>query len=160
LPWWRLGFAQWPVAARGSLLVVCVSLVALSLTSGFAQRFDLQTLQTLGWVRPIVGLMAVMGNAATLVATLIPPLWIYLILSVGTMLYLLLFGLGAFAYGHFSCLEFLLRSAVGGRRGPCSGTPRRGKARRFASAHRGRFVPRRLVGRRSVCRVGGAAGCR
>ena len=98
LPWWRLGFAQWPVAARGSLLVVCVSLVALSLTSGFAQRFDLQTLQTLGWVRPIVGLMAVMGNAATLVATLIPPLWIYLILSVGTMLYLLLFGLGAFAY--------------------------------------------------------------
>ena len=98
LPWWRRGFAQWPVVARSGLLVVCVSLAALSLTSGLAQRFDLQTLQTLGWVRLLVGLVAVMGNAATLVASLIPPLWIYLTLSVGTVLYLLLFGLGAFAY--------------------------------------------------------------
>ena len=40
----------------------------------------------------------VMGNAATLVASLIPPLWIYLTLGVGAVLYLLLFGLGAFAY--------------------------------------------------------------
>jgi len=95
LPWWRQGFAQWPFVARGGLLVVCVALAALSLTSGLAQRLDLQTL---GWVRLLVGLVAVMGNAATLVASLIPPLWIYLTLSVGTVLYLLLFGLGAFAY--------------------------------------------------------------
>jgi hypothetical protein len=34
----------------------------------------------------------------TVVARLVPPLWIYLALSVGALLYLLLFGLGAFAY--------------------------------------------------------------
>ena len=98
LPWWRRGFTQWPVAARAGLLVVCVSLAALSLTGGLAQRFDFQTLQTLFAARPVVGLITVMGNAATLVVSLIPPLWIYLTLSVGTVLYLLLFGLGAFAY--------------------------------------------------------------
>ena len=98
LPWWRMGFAQWPAAARGGLLVVCLSLAALSLTSGLAQRFDLQALQTWGFVRPFVGLLAVIGNSATLVASLIPPLWIYVTLSVGTGLYLLLFGIGAVAY--------------------------------------------------------------
>jgi hypothetical protein len=96
LPWWRRGFAQWPVAARIGFIVLCVLLVAaLSLTSGFAQQAGAQTFT---WARPLVGLMATIGGTATLVASLVPPLWIYLALSFGAFLYVLLFGLGAFAY--------------------------------------------------------------
>lgn len=96
LPWWRRGFGEWPMAARAGFVIVCALLVAgLSLTSGLAQQAGVQTLT---WVRPLVGLAATIGSTVTLVASLVPPLWIYLVLSVGALLYLLLFGLGAFAY--------------------------------------------------------------
>jgi hypothetical protein len=96
LPWWRRGFAQWPITARTGFVIVCVSLLAgLSLTSGFAQQVGAQNLT---WARPLIGLMATMGSTVTLVASLVPALWIYLALGVGALLYLLLFGLGAFAY--------------------------------------------------------------
>jgi hypothetical protein len=96
LPWWRRGFAHWPLAARAGFVIVCVSLVAgLSLTSGFAQQLGAQNLT---WAGPIVGLMATIGSTVTLFVSLVPPLWIYLALSVGVLLYVLLFGLGAFAY--------------------------------------------------------------
>lgn len=96
LPWWRRGFAQWPIAARTGFVVVCMLLVAgLSLTSGFAQQAGMQTLS---WAQPLVGLVVTIGSTATLVASLVPPLWIYLILSFGALLYLSLFGLGALAY--------------------------------------------------------------
>ena len=38
------------------------------------------------------------GSMAALVSRLVPPLWIYLALTVGALLYTALFGLGAFAY--------------------------------------------------------------
>ena len=96
LPWWRRGFAQWPIAARVGFVVICVLLVAgLSLTSGAAQQAGAQNL---AWAPSLVGLLATIGSAATLVMSLVPPIWIYLALGVGALLYLLLFGLGAFAY--------------------------------------------------------------
>jgi hypothetical protein len=96
LPWWRRGFAQWPIAARTGFVVLCMALVAgLSLTSGLAQQVGAQNLT---WTQPILGLMATIGSTVTLFASLVPPLWIYLALSLGALLYLLLFGLGAFAY--------------------------------------------------------------
>jgi hypothetical protein len=96
LPWWRRGFAQWPIAARVGLVVICVLLVAgLSLTSGAAQQAGAQNL---AWAPSLVGLLATIGSAATLVMSLVPPIWIYLALGIGALFYLLLFGLGAFAY--------------------------------------------------------------
>jgi hypothetical protein len=95
LPWWRRGFAQWPMAARAGFLIVCVLLAGLSLTSSVTQQVDIQSLI---WIRSLVGLITTMGGTATLVASLVPPLWIYVCLGVGALLYLLLFGLGACAY--------------------------------------------------------------
>jgi hypothetical protein len=95
LPWWRRGFAQWPIAARAGFVIVCVLLAGLSLTDSVTQQLDTQTLT---WIRPLVGLMTTMGGTAAVVASLVPPLWIYVCLGVGALLYVLLFGLGAFAY--------------------------------------------------------------
>jgi hypothetical protein len=95
LPWWRRGFAQWPAAARAGFVVLCAALAGLSLTSGFTQPLERQTFS---WVRPLFGLMSTIGNAAASVESLVPPGWIYLTLGVGALLYVLLFGLGAFAY--------------------------------------------------------------
>lgn len=95
LPWWRRGFTQWPVAARAGFVVVCVLLAGLSLTNGFTPHVGAQTLI---WARPFVELAATFGSMAALVSRLVPPLWIYLALTVGALLYTALFGLGAFAY--------------------------------------------------------------
>ena len=95
LPWWRQGFAHWPSAARVGFVVVCLLLAGLSLTGNVTLQVDLQTLT---WLRPLTSLVGTMGGTASMVAGLVPPLWIYLCLGVGSMLYLLLFGLGAFAY--------------------------------------------------------------
>jgi hypothetical protein len=95
LPWWRRGFAQWPAAARGGLLGLCALLGGLSLTSGVTRPFEMQTL---AWLRPALSLMSTIGEMRTLLASVIPPLWIYLALGIGALLYVLLFGLGAVAY--------------------------------------------------------------
>lgn len=95
-PWWRRGFAQWPAAARTGFVIVCLALAGLSLTGGFTQQFGTQTLS---FAQPFVGLMTSIGGVATLAVSLIPPPpVIYVVLSVGALLYALLFGLGAFAY--------------------------------------------------------------
>jgi hypothetical protein len=94
-PWWRRGFAQWPMAARAGFVIVCVMLAGLSLSSGLTQQFGTQTLT---WAQPLIGLMASIGAVAAVAASLLPPLLIYLVLGVGALLYALLFGLGAFAY--------------------------------------------------------------
>jgi len=95
LPWWRRNFGQWPMAARSAFVAVCVVLAGLSLTSGLTQQFGAETLV---WAKPVVGLMASIGGVATLAVSLVPPLFIYVALVVGALLYALLFGLGAFAY--------------------------------------------------------------
>jgi len=95
LPWWRRGFAQWPMAARTAFVIVCLVLAGLSLTSGPMQELGTQTWT---WAQPFIGLMASIGAMATVAASLVPPPLIYLALGVGALLYALLFGLGAFAY--------------------------------------------------------------
>ena len=88
-PWWRRGFAQWPLVARTGFVIVCVALAGLSLTSGLTQQFGTQT---------FIGLMVSIGGTATLAASLVPPPLLYFALGVGALLYALLFGLGAIAY--------------------------------------------------------------
>ena len=95
LPWWRRAFAQWPMAARAGFVVVCIVLAGLSLSSGFTPRVDTAALT---WMGPVIGLLSTIGGTASLVASLVPRMFIYLFLGVGALLYLVLFGLGAFAY--------------------------------------------------------------
>jgi hypothetical protein len=95
LPWWRRNFSRWPLAARTVFVLVCVVLAGLSLTGGLTQQFGAQTWS---WVQPAVGVMASISAVASLAVSLVPPLFIYVILIVGALLYTLLFGLGAFAY--------------------------------------------------------------
>lgn len=94
-PWWRRGFAQWPTAARAGFVVLCLVLAGLSLSSGVTHQFGAQTLT---WAQPLIGLMASMGAVAALAASLVPLPLVYFALGVGALLYVLLFGLGAFAY--------------------------------------------------------------
>ena len=95
LPWWRRNFARWPMAARTGFVIVCVVLAGLSLPSGLTQQFGAQTRV---WVQPAIGVMASIGGVASWAVSLVPPLFIYIALIVGALLYTLLFGLGAFAY--------------------------------------------------------------
>jgi hypothetical protein len=95
LPWWRRNFAQWPVAARAGFVLLCVVLAGLSLTSGVAHQFDAQGWS---WAHPVIGVLTAIGGVASLAISLVPPLFIYLVLIVGALLYVLLFGLGAVAY--------------------------------------------------------------
>jgi hypothetical protein len=95
LPWWRRHFTQWPMAARAAFVVVCVALAGFSLTSGLTQHLDSETW---AWAKPAIGAMASIGAVATWAVSLVPPLLLYGALIVGASLYVLLFGLGAFAY--------------------------------------------------------------
>jgi hypothetical protein len=94
LPWWRRHFAQWPMAARTGFVVVCVLLAGLSLTSGLTHLAS----QGWAWARPVVGVMAAVGGLGSLALSLVPPFYFYLALGFGGLLYVLLFGIGAFAY--------------------------------------------------------------
>ena len=100
MPWWRRNFAQWPMAARTAFVVVCLLLAGLSLSSLSPSSVWTQQLgaQTLSWAQPLIGAMASIGGVLTLAASLLPPLFVYVALGVGALLYTALFGLGAFAY--------------------------------------------------------------
>jgi len=94
LPWWRRHFAQWPMAARTGFVALCVLLAGLSVTSGLTHLAS----QGWAWARPVVGVMAAFGGVTSWALSLVPPLYFYIGLGLGGLLYLLLFGIGAFAY--------------------------------------------------------------
>jgi hypothetical protein len=77
--WWRQSFAHWPRAACAAFFVVCGALIGLAFVG-------------CTWV------VAGIGFLAASLARAIPPLWLYEGLMVATLLYALLFALGAAAY--------------------------------------------------------------
>jgi hypothetical protein len=95
LPWWRRNFSQWPMAARTGFVLVCAVLAGLSLTSGVTQRIGGEAS---AWAQPIIGGVTAIGAVMTRAVSLVPPLYLYLALIVGGLLYALLFGIGAIAY--------------------------------------------------------------
>jgi hypothetical protein len=103
LPWWRVGFAQWPAAARAAFVVVCAALVAATILGGASAIVGMGSLNEaaalpLSWMHPLLTLMSSVGGVAALVVRVIPPLWLYGALAFGIVLYVALFGLGAAAY--------------------------------------------------------------
>ena len=103
LPWWRVGFARWPAAARAAFVVVCAALVAATILGGASAIVGVGSLNEaaalpLSWMHPLLTLMSSVGGVAALVVRVIPPLWLYGALAFGIVLYVALFGLGAAAY--------------------------------------------------------------
>jgi len=103
LPWWRASFANWPVAARVMFVLVCAGLVAATIMGGVSaylgdRSFDEAAAVLLSWAQPFLTVLSSAGGLMALLVHVIPALWLYGILGVGTFLYVTLFGLGAAAY--------------------------------------------------------------
>jgi hypothetical protein len=103
LPWWRASFANWPVAARVMFVLVCAVLVAATILGGISaylgdRTFDEASAVLLSWAQPFLTVVSSAGGLMALLVHVIPPLWLYGILGVGSFLYVTLFGLGAAAY--------------------------------------------------------------
>jgi len=99
-PWWRKGFAYWPLPARAAFLVASCGFIKLALAS---------VMWVMAFVRTsdVTGVDAVHRTSEAVLATVslggwvlhtIPPLWLYSGAAVGFTLYAVLFGLGTFAY--------------------------------------------------------------
>lgn len=103
LPWWRVSFSNWPVGARVTFVLVCAGLVAATILGGVSaylgdRSFDEVSAALLSWAHPFLTIISSAGGLVALLVRVIPPLWLYGILGVGTFLYVTLFGLGAAAY--------------------------------------------------------------
>jgi hypothetical protein len=105
LPWWKQGFAHWPMPARAGFILAAGGVAKLALMAvvwilagvnnvPFQEAFATQ----LAWIDTV----GVVGHALTdfVSATIrgIPPLWLYGGLALVASLYTALFGLGAAAY--------------------------------------------------------------
>jgi hypothetical protein len=100
LPWWRRGFAHWPLSVRCAFILVCCALVGMTLLDGAWKIAGIRALNDVGampfsWVYPVV---AAAAEIPTLLTRAIPPTWLYAGLWIGLLLYVSLFGLAAAAY--------------------------------------------------------------
>jgi hypothetical protein len=103
LPWWRASFASWPVAARVMFILVSAVLAAVTILGGVSaylgdRSFGEVSAVVLSWAHPLLTVLSSAGGLVALLVHVIPPLWLYGVLGVGTFLYVTLFGLGAAAY--------------------------------------------------------------
>jgi hypothetical protein len=103
LPWWRVSFAHWPAAPRVAFVVICIALVAATILGGVSALVGVRSLNevaalVLSWLHPFLAVMSSAGGVAALLVRVIPPLWLYGGMTLGIMLYVALFGLGAAAY--------------------------------------------------------------
>lgn len=103
LPWWRVSFAHWPVAARVAFVVICVALVAATILGGVSAFIGARPLievaaLVLSWAHPFLAVLSSAGGVTALLVHVIPPLWLYGGMTLGIVLYVALFGLGAAAY--------------------------------------------------------------
>ncbi len=102
-PWWRRSFAHWPMAARAGFVVVCAAVMSLILLGSDWTAANFHSLHDSGVlspssVRQAMALAATAGELAAMLANALPLNWLYLALAAGTILYVMLFALGAAAY--------------------------------------------------------------
>lgn len=95
LPWWRLSFAQWPALARIVFVLVSIALIAFTILAGGVREFGTTPL---AWAQAAINAASAASGFAGMFVRIVPSQWLYLGLVAGTLLYVLLFGLGAFAY--------------------------------------------------------------
>ncbi len=117
LPWWRQGFAHWPLAARAAFAVLSAGTVKLVLllaawaTSGFESATKSETLaQPVAWFESARTVADAIGNSFALLFHSIPTLWLYGGLAFCAAMYLALFGLGTAAYRTFQAQRSIFPS--------------------------------------------------
>ncbi|MEO6245693.1 MAG: hypothetical protein ABIQ12_09670 [Opitutaceae bacterium] len=103
-PWWRRGFAHWPLAARAAFIPLAGGLVALvvHLTGWMTAGLNIEARETLAqpisWLESVLTVASAIGNFFEIILRSIPPLWLYGGLAFCAAMYAALFGLGAAAY--------------------------------------------------------------
>lgn len=103
LPWWRRSFSHWPPFARGTFVLVCMTLVVLTWRDGGAALAAYRPLLDpgallLARVHASLELVASLIHPAAALARLVPLQWLEAALAAATALYGMLFALGAIAY--------------------------------------------------------------
>lgn len=100
LPWWRKGFAHWPLVARAAFLIASYGFIRLAIAGAvwvvdFVRTSDVAGVATLHRTGEAVSETVSLGS---LVLHAIPPMWLYGGAAFGFALYAALFGLSTFAY--------------------------------------------------------------
>ena len=100
LPWWRKGFAHWPLVARGLFLIASYGFIRLALAGvmsvvDFVRSSNVAGVETLHRTGEAVSATVSLGSV---VLHAIPPMWLYSGAAFGFALYTVLFGLSTFAY--------------------------------------------------------------
>lgn len=100
LPWWRKGFAHWPLTARALFLIASYGFIRLAIAGvvsvvDFVRSSNVAGVQTLQRTGEAVSATVSLGS---LVLHAIPPMWLYGGVAFGFALYAALFGLSTFAY--------------------------------------------------------------
>jgi hypothetical protein len=102
MPWWRRGFAHWPLAARAAFLVASVGFVRLAIGAvislGSFVGSQEVTGTALSWAHEGGRAAAAADSVSSFVLQAIPAEWLYAAAAAGFVLYAMLFGLGAVAY--------------------------------------------------------------
>ena len=104
LPWWRMSFRHWPVAAQAGFVLVCAAIVIFALTgrgwitAGMAAP-DLQQVfaPPLAWLEWAAAVIRACTSFCSIMLRNIPPVWLYGGVILLGSLYAVLFGLGAAA---------------------------------------------------------------
>jgi hypothetical protein len=99
-PSWRKGFMHWPLAARAAFLIASAGFIKLALTGfmsvlDFVRTSDVAGVDALHRTGEAVSTTVALGEV---VLHAIPVEWLYAGAAVGFTLYVVLFGLGTFAY--------------------------------------------------------------
>jgi hypothetical protein len=102
MPWWRRGFAHWPLPARAAFLLASFGFLRLAVGAvmsvvSFVDSWGV-TGTALSWVHEGGRAAAVTASVGSSVLHAIPSEWLYAAAAGGFVLYALLFGLGAVAY--------------------------------------------------------------
>lgn len=105
LPWWKQGFAHWPMGARvtfilfagGVAQVAMMAFVWLGAGLNSAQFQEIFATQ-IAWIDTAAAVGSALAEFVSATVRGIPPLWLYGGLAIIASLYAALFGLGAAAY--------------------------------------------------------------
>ena len=105
LPWWRQGFARWPLPARllfvplsaGCMKLAFLGIAAFGSVLNAAQQTTVVSSMQNRW-QALSGVAQSLQSLGALVVRDVPQLWVYAAMGLALFLYAALFGIGAVAF--------------------------------------------------------------
>jgi hypothetical protein len=105
LPWWRKSYAHWPLAARAAFLVASIGIIRVVILAIAWAQAGFESAALTSAFAPLVNRISSCVDLADSIAEFsravlqsISPVWLYGGLGALALMYLTLFGVGAFAY--------------------------------------------------------------